>query len=126
MKFIIHGPTGNILRTGSCPDAQLRLQAGKGETAIEDTFDDTDDTKHRIVNGGRVEFTPYSPTPEIMWAPIKARRNALLLACDWTDTLSAPARLGTDLYAAWQTYRQALRDVTSQPDQYNIIWPTSP
>ena len=27
---------------------------------------------------------------------------------------------------AWRTYRQQLRDVTSQPDPFNIVWPTPP
>ncbi|MEC8553197.1 MAG: phage tail assembly chaperone, partial [Pseudomonadota bacterium] len=28
--------------------------------------------------------------------------------------------------AKWQAYRQALRDVPSQSDPYNITWPTKP
>ncbi len=57
----------------------------------------------------------------------RARRDALLQQSDWTDTASAPARLGQELYDQWQTYRQALRDVTAQPGYpFNIIWPTPP
>jgi hypothetical protein len=26
----------------------------------------------------------------------------------------------------WAAYRQALRDVTLQPDPFNIVWPTPP
>jgi hypothetical protein len=32
-------------------------------------------------------------------------RNALLVACDWTQVADSPADVG-----AWATYRQALRD----------------
>ena len=55
-----------------------------------------------------------------------SKRDQLLLESDWTDTVSAQTRLGT-LYDTWQTYRQALRDITDQP-QYptNILWPTKP
>lgn len=60
------------------------------------------------------------------WATVRTQRNQLLAASDWTDTFSAPARLGQTLYGSWQTYRQALRDVTQQPDPFNITWPQAP
>lgn len=60
------------------------------------------------------------------WAAVRTQRNRLLLESDWTDTYSAPTRLGETLYSNWQTYRQALRDVTLQPDPFNITWPTPP
>jgi len=60
-------------------------------------------------------------------ALVRNQRNFLLTESDWTDTASAPARLGQELYDQWQTYRQALRDVTAQPGYpFNIIWPTPP
>lgn len=57
---------------------------------------------------------------------LRQLRNNLLKESDWTDTISAPERLGQELYDQWQIYRQALRDVTNQPDPFNIIWPTKP
>lgn len=60
------------------------------------------------------------------WAAVRTQRNRLLLESDWTDTFSAPARLGQTLYSSWQTYRQALRDITQQPDPFNITWPQPP
>ena len=59
-------------------------------------------------------------------ASLRQLRNQLLKESDWTDTTSAPARLGQELYDQWQTYRQALRNVTDQPDPFNIVWPTPP
>lgn len=70
MKFIVHDADGNILRTGHCPADHLALQARDGETAIEDEHGGTDDRKHRIVDGKRVEFTPAPPRP----LPVEARR----------------------------------------------------
>lgn len=58
---------------------------------------------------------------------VRDQRNALLQESDWTDTASAPTRLGDDLYNQWQTYRQALRDITQQPGfPLNVIWPVPP
>jgi hypothetical protein len=55
------------------------------------------------------------------------KREQLLLESDWTDTLSAKNRLGETLYDQWQTYRQALRDITTQSGYPgNITWPTKP
>lgn len=54
-------------------------------------------------------------------------RDSLLVDSDWTDTLSAQNRFGSDLYNQWQTYRQALRDVPEQAGfPLSIIWPTPP
>jgi hypothetical protein len=63
MKFIVYDAAGSILRTGQCPEDHLALQARASESAIEDVWGDTDDTKHRIVNGERVEFTPVERVP---------------------------------------------------------------
>ena len=55
------------------------------------------------------------------------RRLAELSSSDWTDTASAPARLGNELYDQWQTYRQDLRDITIQSGYpLNVVWPTKP
>jgi hypothetical protein len=56
----------------------------------------------------------------------RIKRNKLLIESDWTDTASAPFRLGEVLYQQWQTYRQALRDITTQADPFNIVWPVPP
>jgi hypothetical protein len=58
---------------------------------------------------------------------IKAKRLRLLYESDWTDLLSAKPRLGDEVYNQWQTYRQALRDITEQAGYpLNIEWPTKP
>jgi len=66
-------------------------------------------------------------TPLQIGNTIKKQRLELLQESDWTDTASAPARLGQELYTQWQTYRQALRDITLQPEfPYNVVWPVKP
>ena len=61
-------------------------------------------------------------TLETQWPIIRADRDRRLLASDWTQLPDVP--LATK--EAWATYRQALRDITLQPDPFNIVWPVAP
>lgn len=71
---------------------------------------------------GEVQFVE-APEPDIdaAWASIREERNRLLAACDWTQLPDAPVDT-----AAWAVYRQELRDVTLQPDPFNLVWPQPP
>lgn len=55
------------------------------------------------------------------WTAVRAERNKKLADCDWTQLPDAPVDA-----AAWATYRQELRDITTQTDPFNITWPTEP
>jgi hypothetical protein len=58
---------------------------------------------------------------------VRKIRLELLQSTDWTDTLSAPLRLSEEIYNQWQTYRQQLRDITTQSGYpFNVVWPTPP
>ena len=61
---------------------------------------------------------------ESQWAKIRSQRDTLLQACDWTQLPDVP--LDSKTKEQWVNYRQALRDVTSQADPYNIEWPIAP
>jgi hypothetical protein len=53
---------------------------------------------------------------------VRFRRNDLLTDTDWTQVADAPVD-----QAAWATYRQALRDITTQAGfPTDITWPTKP
>ena len=67
-----------------------------------------------------------NPPDEAQWVVVRRTRNRLLLDSDWTDTASAPARLGQALHQPWLTYRQALRDITLQTDPFAVVWPVAP
>lgn len=55
-------------------------------------------------------------------AQARTERARLLAASDWTQVADAPVD-----QAAWATYRQALRDVTSQAGfPWTVQWPTQP
>lgn len=80
----------------------------------------------RHVNG-QLRNEAQVPSAAQFAAEARAKRDSLLTASDWTDTLSAKARLGDATYRAWQDYRQALRDVTKQPGfPQTIVWPSAP
>lgn len=54
----------------------------------------------------------------------RSRRDGLLLSSDWTQVADAPVDA-----AAWATYRQELRDLTTHANWPNLSendWPTSP
>ena len=56
------------------------------------------------------------------WAAVRAERNEKLAACDWTQLPDTPVDS-----AAWATYRQALRDITTQPTFPTFVqWPEQP
>jgi hypothetical protein len=52
------------------------------------------------------------------WNIIRAERNRLLVASDWTQLPDAPVDA-----AAWATYRQTLRDITTEANPFSIVWP---
>lgn len=53
---------------------------------------------------------------------IRAQRNAMLASCDWTQLDDSPVDK-----TPWATYRQELRNITSQPGfPWEIQWPVKP
>lgn len=58
---------------------------------------------------------------EAQWANVRSERNRKLAECDWTQLPDAPVDS-----VAWATYRQALRDITTQSDPFAIVWPEEP
>ena len=59
---------------------------------------------------------------EDKWEAVRLMRNELLLECDWTQLADIP----TETKELWQTYRQGLRDITSQSNPFSIVWPVKP
>lgn len=59
---------------------------------------------------------------ENAWQHLRAERNTLLAASDWTVLGDSPTST-----AAWKVYRQALRDLPANTtDPFNVVWPTPP
>ena len=60
---------------------------------------------------------------DTQWASVRAQQRQKLYESDWTCSVTdyeVPNK------ADWVAYRQALRDVTSQADPFNIEWPAAP
>jgi len=56
---------------------------------------------------------------------VRAERGNLLSACDWTQVDDSP--LTNVQKAAWATYRQSLRDISTQAGfPWTIDWPVAP
>jgi hypothetical protein len=94
---------------------------------------------HKLVDGVQVELTAEEiaarAAEEAAWnagafdramAGLRQRRNVMLKSCDWVMLSDSPIADKT----AWETYRQALRDITNgltTVDQVNAVtWPTKP
>lgn len=54
------------------------------------------------------------------WQDVRTKRNRILEETDYMGNSDYPI---TD---EWRTYRQALRDITTQSSPFTITWPTKP
>ena len=64
-----------------------------------------------------------SPIPEEEMAEkVRLERNQLLAESDWTQLVDSPADKAT-----WATYRQELRNISTQPGfPWTVNWPVAP
>ena len=61
---------------------------------------------------------------EEKWLEIRELRDTLLTQSDWTQFQDSPITGPT--LTEWQTYRQSLRDITSQSNPFSLSWPARP
>jgi len=95
--------------------------------------------RHHMINGVQVPFTAEEEAArdaeeaaaaagafDRAMEQLRQRRNILISSCDWVMLSDSPIADKT----AWETYRQALRDITNgltTVDQVNAVtWPTKP
>jgi hypothetical protein len=71
-----------------------------------------------------IDPRPPEQVQAAAWVDVRTKRDKLLTQCDWV-VIRATER-GEPVPSAWLSYRQALRDVTQQPDPLAIEWPTIP
>ena len=128
--------TGQIEKIVTCSKDIIYLQFDPSTHAVvEGSFNDS----NYYVEAGTPVAMPTKPseyhvfdyttkqwidprTPETEWPLVRAERARRLLASDWTQLPDVPLITKE----AWATYRQQLRDITLQPDPFNIVWPTPP
>lgn len=58
------------------------------------------------------------------WLEVRDIRDSLLSQSDWTQFQDSPISGST--LTEWQTYRQSLRDITSQSNPFDLVWPSKP
>jgi hypothetical protein len=56
------------------------------------------------------------------WKQIRELRDSLLKESDWTSGEDIPQPMKDK----WFPYRQALRDITSEENPDNVVWPEKP
>ena len=127
--------TGRIVHTTYYADGELPTAALSHHLVVPDGVD----VAAHYVSSGALVLKPPQPsphhtfdyttkqwvdprTPETEWPLVRAKRDRLIAATDWTQLPDVP--LATK--EVWANYRQALRDVTLQPDPFNIVWPVAP
>jgi hypothetical protein len=108
-----------------CYDFAAQPQCEPTQKVVEVTPQKGDDgIYHQTYEVVALTESELAARTESQWAAVRAQRNYRLSACDWTQLPDAPV---TSTEAAnWGSYRQALRDITTQSDPFNIEWPASP
>ena len=136
MNFTIYNTaTGQIIQSGICSDISIQaIPHGCSLLEIQS------DSLNQYVDNGQLINIPVRPSNqhefnyltkswviniELLKEVVIAQRSNLLLKSDWTQLPNSP--LTQQQQEQWATYRQALRDITTQSGYpTNIIWPTKP
>jgi hypothetical protein len=63
---------------------------------------------------------------DAQWVQVRTQQKQKLYESDWTCSVVDPPAPILAQRDQWVLYRQALRDVTTQSDPFNITWPTPP
>lgn len=61
---------------------------------------------------------------DMAWAAVRSERDRRMAETDWVVTKAQETKSAVS--QAYLSYRQALRDITKQPDPTNIKWPAKP
>jgi len=124
------------------PDSLIQIETRQATSLPTDNTEDGSvwyevddyfvDGKHMIIDETTkqprhmtdVEHTQWRTEQTTVGALLHARnhRKILLDSTDWTEN----ATMDAATKAAWQTYRQALRDLPPSIKDFDINWPTPP
>ena len=63
---------------------------------------------------------------DAQWNSVRAQQSDLLYKSDWTCSVVDPPAPILAQRDQWIAYRAALRNVTTQSDPFNIVWPSVP
>lgn len=146
--FIVYSSTEGgtfktVIRYGEAPEEDIEDQAGTDEVAVpvpagqmSNFYTFSQLLENPPETGGVVSaFMKYDTSDSslffVMGSSINAAisviqtRDSLLADSDWTQLADSP--LTATKKAQWATYRQELRDITTQPGYPdNVTWPSPP
>ena len=129
-------PSGEICMTGMCGDDDLEVQQFAGAAIFEGQ--PTIGSHYREAQGALVAMPTkpsehhkfnyttkqWQPDSDAAWDAVRRQRDRTLSGSDWRVLLAQET--GTPATPKWKAYRQALRDITTQADPWNIVWPVAP
>lgn len=137
MNFTIYKiQTGEIVTSGICLDSDFENQIVPENCLI---INIGSDPVNQYIQNNIAVNKPVKPneyfvfnydtkqwvdprTNQTEWVVVRNKREKLLLASDWTQLPDVEITNKS----SWATYRQALRNITTQSDPFNITWPTPP
>ena len=122
------------------PDSQIQIETRQATSMPTDNTEDGSvwhevddyfvDGKHMIIDTETNKPRHMSDVEHLQWQQetenagallhTRNHRKVLLDTTDWVEHTS------TETTAAWQAYRQALRDLPASVKDFNINWPTPP
>jgi hypothetical protein len=122
---VFEGPqaTGGTVYQSSMPDGVEQID-GKWYTKhiLGPVFTDTTDDAGNVTPAAANEAAYKAAKDTEQAKSVRTSRGEKLKDSDWTQVADAPVDK-----AAWATYRQALRDISSQEGfPWTITWPTEP
>jgi hypothetical protein len=91
----------------------------------EDQWIEANNSRCKVVNGEHTQ-NPITEDEllEVKYVRLRSERDFLLKQSDWTQFSDSP--LTTEKKAEWALYRQALRDLPSNANINNVVFPTEP
>jgi hypothetical protein len=119
-SFSIAGPNADFLSANNVVELVQTLSYTEPTQKLSTVDAYVDSGKAYSVKVESTTTDEQTTLTNAKWVAVRNMRNNLLQATDW--------RASSDLTLAdaWKTYRQALRDIPTQSDPFNITWPTEP
>ena len=119
-SFSVAGPNADFLTSNNVVELVQTLTYTRPTQKLTTVDAYVDSGKVYTV---KVESTTSDEQTDLtnqQWVNVRSERDLKLQETDW--------RASSDLTLSdtWKTYRQALRDVPTQSDPFNITWPTEP
>lgn len=127
MKYAIFSPEGNLkLIVDEIDTDKINFDTGNFSVEVSDDFQMfgyiTSYVDGQIVQVEE-DLSLLPGQEEVDLDNLRRERNKLLVESDWTQLPDVPEELKN----SWQSYRQALRDITNTYSSLrDVVWPTQP